>query len=407
MEAFSLFEVNQYLRRVIALNFEDPFWVECEINSISHSRGNVYLNVIEKAEESEEVIASNSAQIWYRQFLFIKKKLGGLVDSILQSGIKVKLKVSLNYSERYGLSLVVEDIDPAYTFGQFEINRQKTIEALKKKRLMDKNAERPLPSILRRIAVISSATAAGYQDFVSQLEDNAFGYVFEIDLLQSAMQGTNTENSVVSALKTASKKSYDVIAIIRGGGSRLDLSAFDNYNIAVEIAKSKKPVITGIGHDIDLSVADMVAHTVLKTPTAVADWIVDHNSRFESELIEIEHSLQLVISDRLLDERDKLAEMSELLRRIPMLTVVQEKERFGRMQAELDAMSQQAISEMQLKLSSAENLIAALSPEKVLSRGYVMVKQGDKYRSSKSKVKPNPKSLELIFNDGSLKVNQE
>ena len=189
--------------------------------------------------------------------------------------------------------------------------------------------------------------------------------------------------------------------------SRLDLSAFDNYNIAVEIAKSKKPVITGIGHDIDLSVADMVAHTVLKTPTAVADWIVDHNSRFESELIEIEHSLQLVISDRLLDERDKLAEMSELLRRIPMLTVVQEKERLGRMQAELDAMSQQAISEMQLKLSSAENLIAALSPEKVLSRGYVMVKQGDKYRTSKSKVKPNPKSLELIFNDGSLKVNQE
>ena len=407
MEAFSLFEVNQYIRRVLALNFEEPFWVECEISSVSNSRGNVYLNIIEKAEDSEEVIASNSAQIWYRQFLFIKKKLGGLVDSILQSGIKVKLKVSLNYSERYGLSLVVEDIDPAYTFGQFELTRQKTIEALKKKGLMDKNAEKPLPTLVKRIAVISSATAAGYQDFVRQLEDNAYGYTFDIQLFHSAMQGANTETDVVKALKSKALKTYDLIAIIRGGGSRLDLSAFDNYNIASTIARSTLPIVTGIGHDIDLSVADMVAHTVLKTPTAVADWIVDHNSRFEAELIDLEHTLQLVISDRLLEERDKLAELSEFLRRLPMQTIMEEQEQLRAAKLNLDVIAQQSISEMQLKLEAAGNLLTVLSPEKVLSRGYVMVKQGEQFRTSKSKVAANPKSLELIFKDGTLKVNQE
>jgi len=206
LEAFSLFEVNQYIRRVLALNFEEPFWVECEINSVSNSRGNVYLNLIEKAEDSEEVIASNSAQIWYRKFLFIKKKLGPLVDSILQSGIKVKLKVNVSYSERYGMSLVIEDIDPAYTFGQFEMTRQKTIESLRKKKLMDKNAALPLPEILQRIAVISSASAAGYQDFMEQLKENPYGYRFKVDLFQSAMQGTKTEKDVVAALRQAKKK---------------------------------------------------------------------------------------------------------------------------------------------------------------------------------------------------------
>ncbi len=407
MEAFSLLEVNQYVRRVLALNFEEPFWVECEINSVSNSRGNIYLNLIEKAENSEEVVASNSAQIWYRQFLFIKKKLGGLEDSILQSGIKVKLKVNLSYSERYGLSLVVEDIDPAYTFGQFELNRQKTIEAIKKKGLMDKNAGRELPTLIKRIAVISSATAAGYQDFVRQLEDNSYGYTFDIQLFQAAMQGTKTETDVVNALTSAQKLKFDLITIIRGGGSKLDLSAFDNYNIAFGIAQSTQPVVTGIGHDIDLSVADMVAHTVLKTPTAVADWIVEHNSHFESNLIEIEHHLQLLISDRILIERDRLAEVSEALSRIPLLTLLQQNEKLARAKQDLDGLSQRAISEMDIKLNSAQNLITALSPDRVLARGYVMVRQGDKLRSSKADIQTTPKSLELLFKDGTLKVNQE
>lgn len=407
MEAFSLFEVNQYISRVLALNFDEPFWVECEINSVSRTKGNVYLNVIEKSEDTDEVIASNSAQIWYRQCLFIKKKLGGLVDSILQSGIKVKLKVNLNYSERYGLSLVVEDIDPAYTFGQFEMDRQNTIETLKKKGLMEKNAGIVLPTVIKKIAVISSSTAAGYQDFVRQLEDNIYGYAFDVDLFQSSMQGVNTESSVVSALKSAAKKRYDVIAIIRGGGSRLDLSAFDNYNIAVEISRSEIPIITGIGHDIDLSVADMVAHTVLKTPTAVADWLVEHNSNFESELFEIEHSLQLLISEKIHNESAKLSGMSELLRRIPILALTQEEERLTRIQAEINSNTQRTISEMQIKLSGIEKLISVLSPDKVLSRGYVIVKQGKEYRTSKLEVASSPKSLELIFNDGALKVNQE
>ena len=151
MEAFSLLEVNQYIKRVLALNFDEPFWVECELNQVSHSRGNVYLELIQKADKDNEILAKNSAQIWYRKYLFIKRKIGKLIDSVLSEGIMVKLKVVVNYSERYGLSLVVEDIDPAYTFGQFEMNRQKIIEKLKQKDLLDRNAEFALPTVVQNI----------------------------------------------------------------------------------------------------------------------------------------------------------------------------------------------------------------------------------------------------------------
>lgn len=407
MEAFSLFEVNQYVKRVLALNFEDPFWVECEINSVSHSRGNVYLDLIEKAEDSDDIVARNSANIWYRQFLFIKKKLGALANSILQDGTKVKLKVNVAYSERYGLSLNVEDIDPAYTFGQFEMNRQKTIEQLKKKKLMDKNAARPLPRIIQRIAVISSKTAAGYQDFVQQLRENPYGYHYEISLIQSAMQGPKTEPEVVKAIELAQKKeAYDIIAIIRGGGSKLDLAAFDNYNIAHAIAHSNVPVVTGIGHDIDVSVSDMVSHTVLKTPTAVADWLVEHNSDFESEILSIEAEIQLAVQSILGGQNEALLLMEEKLRSIPQYTLNLHAQMLDNLDETIDRLGQSIIDKEQYKLHAAEEMLLVLSPEQVLSRGYALVKQKDQYKTTKASIKKTPAELELIFSDGSLNVKQ-
>ena len=406
MEAFSLLEVNQYIKRVLALNFEEAFWVECELNQVSHSRGNVYLELIEKAEDSDEVIAKNSAQIWYRKYLFIKKKLGKLVDSILKEGIKVKLKVNVNYSERYGLSLVVEDIDPAYTFGQFELNRQNTIEQLKQKGLLEKNASLTLPTVIQNIAVISSATAAGYQDFMQQLEENAYGYNFEVSLFASAMQGQNTERDVVAALSEAKTMGFDVITIIRGGGSKLDLSAFDNYNIAFEVAASDLPVITGIGHDIDQTVTDIVAHTVLKTPTAVADMIIEHNARFEAEVLRLEGEIWSEVLELISAQKEELLILSERLKSIPGSTLLLHNQLLDNMELSMDSIVEQILNTEKMKLEGCTTQIELLDPVKVLNRGYALIKQSGSYVSQKKKLKKS-NELEIQFSDGSLTVKQK
>lgn len=406
MEAFSLLEVNQYIKRVLALNFEEAFWVECELNQVSHSRGNVYLELIEKAADSDEVIAKNSAQIWYRKYLFIKKKLGKLIDSILKEGIKVKLKVNVNYSERYGLSLVVEDIDPAYTFGQFELNRQKTIEQLKQKGLLEKNASLILPTVIQNIAVISSVTAAGYQDFMQQLEENAYGYNFEVSLFASAMQGQNTERDVVAALSEAKRMGFDVIAIIRGGGSKLDLSAFDNYNIAFEVAASDLPVITGIGHDIDQTVTDIVAHTVLKTPTAVADMIIEHNARFEAEVLQLEGEIWSEVLELISAHKEELLILSERLKSIPGSTLLLHSQLLNNMELSIDSIVDQILTTEKMKLEGCKTQIELLDPAKVLSRGYALVRQSGSYVTQKKKLKKN-NELEIHFSDGSLTVKQK
>lgn len=404
MEAYSLFEVNQYIKRVIALNFDEPIWVECEINQVSNSRGNLYIELIEKDESSDQIVAKSSATLWYRQYLFIKKKLDKLTESILTEGIKVKLKVTVVFSERYGMSLNIQDIDPAFTFGQFELNRQKIIEALKAKDLLERNGELELPTVIQKVAVISSETAAGYQDFKNQIFENGYGYDFHIDLFQTAMQGQKTEKEVVEALKEASKGDYDVIAIIRGGGSKLDLSGFDNLKIAEAIALSPKPVLTGIGHDIDQTVSDVVANKVLKTPTAVADFIVEHNSEFESELL---YYLQLITqrtSSIIKEQNSLLLRSGEQLKTIPLLLIQNQRRLLDHIETDINTSIKETLSVNKLKLESAEKMIDILQPTNILKRGFALVQQDGKYVSRKSAFKTNKKETKISFYDGEVKI---
>ena len=406
MEAFTLLEVNQYVKRVLALNFEDAFWVECEINQVSQSKGNVYLELIQKAEDSNEILAKNSAQIWYRQHNFVRKKLGKLANAIISEGVKVKFKVNLNYSERYGLSLIVEDVDPAYTFGQFEMDRQKTIEQLNEKDLLDRNGEKPLPTVIQKVAVISSSTAAGFQDFMEQLNDNPYGYAYDVVLYNSAMQGQKTESEVTASLKEIAKGGYDIVVIVRGGGSKLDLSAFDNYNIAFEIAMSKVPVITGIGHDVDQTVADIVAHTVLKTPTAVADWLIAHNVDFESQLLYLEDQIISKAKALVIEHSERLEILSERLKQIPSTTLSLHAQLLTNMESVLESHSQTKLVESRLKLESAAEKLELLNPENVLERGYAIVRAGKRIIPDVASLKNRDSSLEINFRDGKIKVNK-
>jgi len=403
LEAYSLFEVNQYIRRVIALNFEEAIWVECEINQISQTRGNTYLELIEKNPENDDIIAKSSATLWFRQLSFIKKKLGKIAEEVLSPGIKVKLKCTVDFSERYGLSFNILDIDPAYTFGQFELNRQQIIERLQKEGKIEKNSLLDLPLVLKKIAVISSATAAGFKDFSQHLYDNPYGYGFQIELFQSAMQGQNTEREVLMAFDSIDTDYYDTICIIRGGGSKLDLSAFDNYAIASRIIESPIPVFTGIGHEIDQSICDIVAHSSLKTPTAVAAFLVDHNAGFESEVEYCFQDIAEIVNARITETRQNLAALQYELMGAPKRMISEKQSALDFHLKSVMQSSKQILRIKNQELKSVEKLLEFVDPQKVLQRGFTLIQKDGKYITRKSQFKDS-KDFIIEFYDGELKI---
>ena len=302
------------------------------------------------------------------------------------------------------MSLNIIDIDPAFTFGQFEMNRQKIIEQLRTKNLLDKNSEHELPSVIQKIAVISSESAAGYQDFVNQIFDNNYSYTFKVDLFAAAMQGQKTEREVVAALQSAIEEDYDVITIIRGGGSKLDLSAFDNYNIAVQIANSPIPIFTGIGHDIDQTVSDIVANQVLKTPTAVANFIIDHNANFESEII---YYLQLIsqrTSKVLDDQKSLLARYEELVKSTPQSILKSKTFELSALENDIFLYAKNHVKNRITSIENTEKILDLLEPKNVLKRGFALVKKGKKYVTRKQQLKTDKKKLSIEFFDGEIEL---
>lgn len=379
MESTTLYELNEYLKRVVALNFQEPVWISCEISQVNEVRGQVYLEVIQQEEESETVIAQSNAVIWYKSYLFLKSKLKELLPSILVSGTHVLIKVKVEYHERYGIKLIIEDIDPAYTIGHMEMTRKKILQQLTDTDVIHLNQEKQLPLVLTKIAVISSATAAGYKDFVAQLAANEYGYQYLVKLYQSAMQGQNTEREICQAIDdiNSDKESYDCIVIIRGGGSKLDLSGFDNYNIGYKIATSPLPVITGIGHEIDQSVADVVAHTALKTPTAVAAYLVDYNLNFESEVHDIGAHIGSYAQSQIYGHQMALDRAWHVLSMNPITHLHNASTELEWSHQKLNELALYKTKAAQEHLQFASQIIKLSDPKTTLSRGYVMVQSGD------------------------------
>ena len=401
MKSYSLFELNEYIKRVIALNFEEAIWIKAEISQVKESRGSVYIDLIQKDENGDTVIAQASAAIWYKSFLFIKKKLGELTDSILQDGIEVNVKVKVDFHERYGMKLSIEDIDASYTMGQVEINRQKIIERLKKADLIDRNSMTYLPPVLQNIAIISSETAAGYKDFVAQLADNPYGYSFNTTLFHVAVQGRSTSSEVTAALKEIHSRDedFDTAIIIRGGGSKIDLSGFDDYNIGHAIATNKVPIITGIGHEIDLSVADIVSHTYLKTPTAVANYIIDHNLNYETEMLSLSQQINGEVANHLKLEETTLNQIEQVLRFKPVEIVKWHKNKLEHVKNDLNQSTRFMFNKLQEELKNTERLIASLRPENILKKGFSYIETNKKIISAASELKKGDE-VKIVFSDG-------
>jgi exodeoxyribonuclease VII large subunit len=275
----TLLELNGMIRRVMEDHMGDAYWVVGEISEMNEARsGHCYLELVEKNEASEQPLAKSRASIWAGTYRMLKPYFEKSTGQLLAPGIKILVKVNVRYHEQYGLSLTVTDIEPAFTLGDLEMKRQQTIQKLKEEGIFDLNRQLEMDPLTRRIAIISSPTAAGYGDFITQLENNAHGFHFSTVLFPAYMQGHQAVNSMIDAMEKVYRYAhlFHALVIIRGGGSRSELACFDSYELSSHICQFPLPVMSGIGHERDVSVADMVAHSRFKTPTATAQFFVDN-----------------------------------------------------------------------------------------------------------------------------------
>jgi exodeoxyribonuclease VII large subunit len=305
-EKISLTELQLIIRDSLYLALPDAYWVMAEISELKENNaGHCYLELIEKHPEEKNVRARVKAIIWSKRYRFLRAFFENATGESLREGLKILVKTKVEYHELYGLSLIISDIDPAFTIGEMAIKRQLVIKKLELEGVFSMNKEIKFPTAPQCIAVISSKNAAGYSDFINQLKSNSFGYIFYTALIESSLQGKETEQGIINALDRIALNShlFDLVVIIRGGGSQSDLSWFDSYNIAYHITQFPLPVITGIGHDKDVSVTDMVAYRSLKTPTAVADFLIDSINSAENHIIDI--SSEIIAASRIIFEKNK------------------------------------------------------------------------------------------------------
>jgi exodeoxyribonuclease VII large subunit len=305
-EKVSLTELQLIIRDSLYLALPDVYWVMAEISELKENNaGHCYLELIEKHPDEKNVTARVKAIIWNKRYRFLKAFFENITGESLREGLKILIKTKVEYHELYGLSLIISDIDPAFTIGEMALKRQLVIKKLEQEGVFSMNKELIFPAVPQRIAVISSKNAAGYMDFINHLKNNSFGYIFYTALIETSLQGTETEQSVICALDKIALNShlFDLVVIIRGGGSQSDLSWFDSYNIAYHVTQFPLPVITGIGHDKDVSVTDLVANRSLKTPTAVADFLIDSTAYVENHIIQM--SSEIIGASRIIIEKNK------------------------------------------------------------------------------------------------------
>lgn len=293
-KTLSLSELNSLVADVINTTMSRSYWVEAELSEVRENRGHCYMELIEKNENSNVPIARASAKCWSNIWSAIKPYFIRITGQQIRAGMKVLLQVHAQFHPQYGFSWIVDDINPEYTMGDMMRKRQEIIRQLKEEGVYDLQKELSLPLFAQRIAVISSATAAGYGDFCNQLENNELGLYFHVELFPTIMQGDNVESSIIASLNQINNREeeFDCVVIIRGGGATADLSGFDTLGLAENVANFPLPIITGIGHERDESILDMVSYQRVKTPTAAAAYLINH---LTSTLIRVENAQSTII----------------------------------------------------------------------------------------------------------------
>lgn len=313
-QKFSLSELNARIKEALLDAFPSTVWVVAEISELKENRsGHCYLELIEK--EGNDIVARSRATIWSYTYRMLKPYFETTTGQLFTQGLKIMVQATVEFHSAYGLSLNIKDIDPTYTVGDLALQRSEIIERLQNEGVFGMNKELELPLVPQKIAVISSKTAAGYQDFISQLENNKRGFRFYTHLFEAYMQGAEAVPSIIHSLERifSYDNFFDTVVIIRGGGATADLSCFDNYELALHITQFPLPVITGIGHEKDDTIIDLVAHTRMKTPTAVAEFLISGMERFYEKLLQLENDVVALARETLNLQKDSLEQMAENL----------------------------------------------------------------------------------------------
>lgn len=372
-QVLSLFELNRFVKQALHNHLPDTYWVQAELSDVrSNSSGHCYLEFVQKDTGGNHLIAKARGTIWSNIFKMLKPYFEQETGQQFASGIKVLVQVSVEFHELYGYSLTVLDIDPTYTLGDMARRRREIILRLEEEGVLTMNKELDMPLAPQRIAVISSATAAGYGDFCDQLRNNPYGLSFQTKLFPAIMQGERVEESIISALESVYQEldEWDVVVLIRGGGATSDLSGFDTYNLAANCAQFPLPIVTGIGHERDETVLDIVAHTRVKTPTAAAEHLIA--CLYETAMRLEDYATRVVnkIEERLNWEHTRLNRLSE---RIPMnvrMCLQSEHYAMKGIQHRIDVALQERLLKEKHRLQLLEHQVRTASPEHLLKRGY-------------------------------------
>ncbi len=351
-EAITLSQLHFNIHEAISHAFPRSIWLVAEISELNENRnGHCYLELVE-TNESQKVIARTRATIWANKFFLLKSYFETSTNQRFSAGIKIMVEVSVDFHQLYGFSLNIKNINPTYTLGDMALKRKAIIEKLKLNGVYTMNKELELPLVAQRIAIISSPTAAGLQDFLNQLHQNAVQITFHTELFEAIMQGEQTAPSVIAALEAIAEfqDDFDLVVIIRGGGSQLDLASFDNYELANHVAQFPLPVITGIGHDKDETIIDLVAHAALKTPTAVAEFLITKASDFYYCIVEFNQRLQQLINAQLNKQSTFLKQAHHRLKHAVRNRIEKEELKLNNQSLNSTKLSKQFLNHQLLKL---------------------------------------------------------
>lgn len=376
----TLYQLNNLVRNTLEDNLQGPFWLEAEISEAREVRGHCYMELVQKDELSATPVARASAKCWKNRWTGIKSVFVRATGQLPHAGMKVMLQVSPDFHEAYGFSWIISDIDPAFTLGDMAMRRMAIIRELKAQGVFDMQRQLTLPVFAQRIAVVSSANAAGYGDFCNHLADNPYNFKFATRLFAATMQGEQVEESVVAALDAINgvADDFDVVVIIRGGGATADLSGFDTLRLGENVANFPLPVITGIGHDRDESILDMVAWHHVKTPTAAADFLVDNLVKVLTSIDDAAARIANSLAYRMQTEKLRIGRISE---RIPLLFSTVKTARLANIE-NLNTRLQQAMKTMFMarrhKLDLIEQRIKPLDPKLMLQRGFTITTRNGK-----------------------------
>ena len=402
METLSLYELNRLIRLTLHRGLSNAYWVQAELSEVREAyNGHCYIELVQKSEQGNTFVAKARGSIWANVYRMLKPYFENTTGQRFVAGIKVLLQVSVDFHEQYGLSLTVHDIDPTYTLGDMARRRREILMQLESEGVLTLNKELSMPMLPQRVAVVSAVGAAGYGDFCDQLMHNPYGFVFYPRLFPAVMQGDRVEESIIAALDSiiSDDTQWDVVVIIRGGGATSDLSGFDTYLLATNCAQFPLPIITGIGHERDDTVLDVVAHTRVKTPTAAAEFLIARLVDAADALNAQVEALAHVVNMRMRSEEQRLTQIAAQLPFLFSLAHTRQMHRIEQLESHLRTSLKQLMVKETHRLQLIEQVTESASPQLMLQRGYSITRCNGKVVRDASILSPGV-LLTTEFADG-------